>query len=356
MTKKPCVLITGAAGFIANALIPKLRSDLPVIGIDSFTPDVHPLGMSSKSLLKVLYAGSVTDTSLLDHVLKEWHPESIYHLAAETGTGKSASHQSLHVVSNVLGTSALLEALERNQSFPKQIVLTSSRAVYGDGLWIDNKDECKYASPRTKADLMVGNWNPRGSDGKELVKPLSNSTTQMPSPGNVYALTKLSQEKLVEFWCDRNDVAYKILRLQNVYGPGQSPNNPYTGIVNIFSQVAFAKQPIDVYEDGNIVRDFVYIDDVANALLQATRNGDGLSNGYYDIGTGVQTTIHELALLIAELEHSPKPRVSGKFRHGDVRSAFANPSTFPPGWQATTDLETGIRATLASLTSPSHLS
>ena len=90
-----------------------------------------------------------------------------------------------------------------------------------------------------------------------------------PDPTNVYAATKLAQEHVLSSWCSARDVELTVLRLQNVYGPGQSVTNPYTGVLTLFARTALAGGVIDVFEDGEIVRDFMFVDDVVSALVAA---------------------------------------------------------------------------------------
>ena len=111
-----------------------------------------------------------------------------------------------------------------------------------------------------------------------------------------------------------------IFRLQNVYGPGQSLTNPYTGIVSLFAQLAKAGEVIPVYEDGEIIRDFVFIDDVAAAVLPGLLHSPATVDPW-DIGSGEATSILRLAELVAEVYDAPAPRITGQFRNGDVRAA-----------------------------------
>ena len=95
-----------------------------------------------------------------------------------------------------------------------------------------------------------------------------------PRPTNVYAATKLAQEHLIAAWCRSMGTSSQILRLQNVYGPGQSPTNSYTGVLTFFAVRAVAGETIEVFEDGDIGRDFVFVDDVVTAVTAAaTRVG-----------------------------------------------------------------------------------
>ena len=112
-----------------------------------------------------------------------------------------------------------------------------------------------------------------------------------------------------------------MLRLQNVYGPRQSLSNPYTGIVSLFSRLAREGQSIPLYEDGDITRDFVYIDDVVSALVAAIAHKPADHVRTVDIGSGVRTTIGDLAREIAAYHSAPEPHVTGQYRDGDVRHA-----------------------------------
>ena len=89
-----------------------------------------------------------------------------------------------------------------------------------------------------------------------------------------------------------------MFRLQNVYGPGQSPHNPYTGIITLFHRLASRGETLDVYEDGEINRDFVYIDDVVAALVAGIGQPPA-DQRVLDVGNGVRTTILDAARMIA---------------------------------------------------------
>jgi dTDP-L-rhamnose 4-epimerase len=115
-----------------------------------------------------------------------------------------------------------------------------------------------------------------------------------------------------------------VLRLQNVYGVGQSLGNPYTGVLSLFTKLALAGEALPVYEDGEIIRDFVYIDDVVHAVVSAVVAGSRLTQRYpvLDIGSGVPSTIGDVAATIAQMAGAPKPKVTGQYNDGDVRAAW----------------------------------
>ena len=168
-----------------------------------------------------------------------------------------------------------------------------------------------------------------------------------PRPTNIYAATKLAQEHILAAWAAAHDTKLSVLRLQNVYGPGQSLTNSYTGIVALFARLAREQSTLEVYEDGRIVRDFVYIDDVVDALFAAIER-PAAEPRCLDIGSGISTTIHELAEKIAAICDAPEPVIVGKFRDGDVRAAKCDiePATKELEWRPQWTLEDGLRALL----------
>jgi dTDP-L-rhamnose 4-epimerase len=164
-------------------------------------------------------------------------------------------------------------------------------------------------------------------------------------PGSVYGSTKLMQEYLLQQSPAPWDTV--ILRLQNVYGPGQSLRNPYTGVLSIFCQQAMAGKTLNVFEDGNIYRDFVFVDDVVRAFALACVS-DLAADTTINIGTGKRTSILDVARLILLRLGLPTERcgVSGEFRSGDVRHAVADVSRASQrlGWAAQVSVESGVAA------------
>ena len=148
-------------------------------------------------------------------------------------------------------------------------------------------------------------------------------------------------------WTAAHDTSFSVLRLQNVYGPGQSLTNSYTGIVTLFARLAREQRPLEVYEDGQIVRDFVFIDDVIDAVFTTVQMPTAEPR-CLDIGSGIATTIHELARTIAAICDAPEPIVVPKFRDGDVRAASCTiePAQGTLRWRPKWALEDGVHALL----------
>lgn len=342
------VLITGGAGFIGSALAHRLvNAGYDVAVLDVLHPQVHtghrPIDLPPSTRL---FTGDVTHAPDCDAVLRLFKPSQIVHLAAETGTAQSLTESTRHGSVNVVGTAQLLDALSRSALVPDQFVLASSRAVYGEGAWRCG-DDVFYPRPRSHAQLLAGRWDPAGPAGEPAVPLPSCADRTQPRPTNIYAATKLAQEHMLAAWVAAHDTKLSVLRLQNVYGPGQSLTNPYTGIVSLFAQLGRQQRPMEVYEDGKIVRDFVFIDDVVDALAAAVQR-PATEPRCVDIGSGSATTIHELARKIAAICGAPEPTVVAKFRDGDVRAAGCTIESAKNtlDWQPRWALEDGLRALL----------
>ncbi len=342
---KTC-LMTGGAGFIGSAVSHKIVQEFDrIIAVDNLHPQVHPKQERPAALHgKVeLIVGDCAKAETWDF-LKNVKPTTILHLCAETGTGQSLTESTRHGEVNVVGLTQMLDALYRHEAMPERIVLSSTRAIYGEGAWRnDATGAIVYPGQRSKAQLERGEWDFKG----HTCLPFEASRTE-PRPTSVYGATKLAQEHVLNSWTAAFGVEAVILRLQNVYGPGQSLTNPYTGIVPLFGRIAKEGKSIPVYEDGDIVRDFVYIDDVANAIARAG-TGSFVAGSPYDIGSGVPTTILRLAEIIAGIYKAPAPTINGLFRNGDVRRASCDieRTRVALGWNPAVSVEDGVAALCA---------
>lgn len=342
------VLVTGGAGFIGSALTRRLvEAGYDVAVMDVLHPQVHSGRHTIELAPSVrLFTGDVTHAADWDAVLRLFQPSQIVHLAAETGTAQSLSQATRHGSVNVVGTAQLLDALSRSELKPDHFVLASSRAVYGEGAWRSGT-EVFYPPPRSHAQLVAGAWDPVGPTGERSLPLPSCADHTVPRPTNIYAATKLAQEHMMTAWAASHDANISVLRLQNLYGPGQSLTNPYTGIVALFARLAREQCAMEVYEDGQIVRDFVFIDDVVDAIF-AAMGRPPTGSRLLDIGSGIATTIHELARKLAEICDAPEPTVVPKFRDGDVRHASCTiePAKAELGWSPKWALEDGLHALL----------
>lgn len=338
---KDCILITGGAGFIGCALSDLLveRDSRPIVAIDCLHPQVHSANKRPERLNEKveLLISDVCEDDTWVKFLSKWRPSIVVHLAAETGTGQSLNEAGRHTHVNVTGTARMLDAFAAVNHVPERIVLSSSRAVYGEGLWERSDGTIFAPGQRSKAMLDSGLWDFEG--GKAI--PFESSRTP-PNPTSIYGATKLAQEQIVRAWALSFGAEAVILRLQNVYGAGQSLTNPYTGIVSLFSRFAREGKSIPLYEDGLMQRDFVYISDVARALIAALYEPSAPSR-IWDIGTGVPTTISDVAAEIIDYYGAPVAHVCGKYRNGDVRHAGCDSSRVVDiGWRPEVGLADGV--------------
>lgn len=339
------VLVSGGAGFIGCALSRLLAPrTAQMVVLDNLHPQVHAVAERPKALAPEaeLVVGDVTEPHTWDELLDRLRPEIVIHLAAETGTGQSLDESTRHGRVNVVGTTQMLDAFTRIGWQPRHILLSSSRAVYGEGQWVDAQGEASYPGLRSHRQLLSGTWDFPG-----LRAIPSTATTTTPHPTSVYAATKLAQEHLLTVWTQARSTSLSILRLQNVYGPGQSLTNSYTGIVALFSQLAREGQSIPLYEDGAMLRDFVYIEDVAAAFVAAidcAAARPDLTAPVLDIGSGTASTTAEMAGILARFYGAPAPTVTGRFRDGDVRHAACriDEASRRLNWQPMWDLERGL--------------
>lgn len=339
--QKICI-VTGGAGFIGCALSAGLAERFDrVIAFDCLHPQIHKQQRRPNELAPgvELYQRDVREQAAWNELLSALTAvDTVVHLAAETGTAQSLTESTRHASVNVMGTTQMLDALNRAGKLPRQILLTSSRAVYGEGAWQRADGTVFYPGQRTAAQLAAGQW-----DFENAVYLPADAATTLPNPSSVYAATKLCQENLLRVWGGATGVGVKLVRLQNVYGPGQSLTNSYTGIVSLFARLAKAGKAIPVYEDGEIVRDFVLIDDIRDAILKALES-DATYTRTFDIGTGRRTTILEIAQLIAKRYGAPAPVISGQYRNGDVRCGMCDASAAREllGFTAAYEVERGV--------------
>lgn len=335
------VLVTGGAGFIGTAMSAGLAAAFGrVVAFDSLHPQVHaePVRPAELAPEVELVVGDVTDPAAWDRLLAEVRPDVVVHLAAETGTGQSLTESTRHAETNVVGTTQMLDALRRHDARPRRIVLSSSRAVYGEGAWRRADGTVFLPGQRTAEILERHEWDFPGAEPVAM----ADATTR-PAPVSVYGATKLAQEHIISAWAKSEGVEAVVLRLQNVYGPGQSLTNSYTGIMALFCRMAREGQSIPLYEDGAVRRDFVLVDDVARALLlAATAERPGADP--VDIGSGEHQTIADAAQLIARYYGAPEPHVTSQYRQGDVRHAWADVSRAADvlGWSPAVSLEEGV--------------
>ncbi|NJM64421.1 MAG: NAD-dependent epimerase/dehydratase family protein [Acaryochloris sp. RU_4_1] len=317
------ILVTGGAGFIGKWLIEKFPAEHEIIVLDSLDEQVHKTLPDFSPELKVRAMCIQADVQLIeDHAEILEGVDVVIHLAAQTGTGQSMYEISKYVQHNANGTAKLLELISKLQRKPHRIILSSSRAVYGDGAYTDGK-EVYYPKGRSLANLQQGLWEVYGDDG-QMLTPLPMQENHLTKPTSVYGLTKLWQEQLLQNYCESQNIDLAILRFQNVYGPKQELGNPYTGIIGIFTNAISQGSPLEIFEDGLVTRDFVFVADVVDAVVKCVVNEKPL-NSIINVGSGQAVTLIDVVQTIAQLVNKPADfKISGRFRVGDIRHAIAD--------------------------------
>ncbi|CAH0146365.1 NAD-dependent epimerase/dehydratase family protein [Microbacterium foliorum] len=323
------VLITGGAGFIGSRLAVSLheRGD-EVIVLDTLSEQVHGPDPETTSAtypvaakVATVIRGSVTERADVMRALDG--VDVVVHFAAETGTGQSMYEIERYVDANIRGTAVLLEAIAESDHRVRRVVVASSRSVYGEGAYEDATGAVRYPEHRPDEQLSRGVFDVVGEDGEPLTCIATDEDSVL-HPSSIYGITKQVQEQLVLTAARSQGIEAVSLRFQNVYGPGQSLTNPYTGILSIFTSLLLAGRQINVFEDGEESRDFVFIDDVVAATVAAI-DSDSADGQAINVGSGVPTTVlRVLQLLGAAYSVDPDHHVSGDYRLGDIRHNYAD--------------------------------
>jgi dTDP-L-rhamnose 4-epimerase len=323
------VLITGGLGFIGLELARTLvRRGMTVRLMDNLSPQIHgvdpqpELGALLEKPDVEIMRGDVCQRRDWVSALRD--VSSVVHLAAETGTGQSMYRIGDYTSTNVLGTALLLDVLANDQHRVTKLVLASSRSVYGEGAYQCTRCGLVYPAMRSLDNLQAGQWEPLCPCCCGAIQPVATPEIARTSPGSVYAATKLAQEDLVRIAGNALGIPFLVFRLQNVYGEGQSLNNPYTGILSIFSNRIRQGKKILLFEDGQESRDFVHVSDVAEAMALGL-SSDGGDGRTLNVGSGAQVSVETIAQSLKREFHDSAPVIaSGQYRLGDIRHNYAD--------------------------------
>jgi dTDP-L-rhamnose 4-epimerase len=329
MMKYKKVLITGGAGFIgSNLALQLLEKGCEVTVLDNLHPQIH--GAAEQSYLyqrikdKVRFIkGDVCNIEDWKNAIAD--NEVIVHYAAETGTGQSMYAIKRYMDVNVGGTGIMLDLLANEKHQVKKVIIASSRAIYGEGkYWSIERNSAVYPEGREDADMLKGDFEPKCPISGGRVELMATDENSKIHPNSIYGLTKYNQEQAVLIACKALGIPAVAFRYQNVYGPGQSLKNPYTGILSIFSTRIKNNSGINIFEDGKESRDFVYISDVVDATILGIEK-DAANNHVFNVGSGVATSVRTVAeTLLKNYEIEVPIEVTGQFRLGDIRHNFAD--------------------------------
>lgn len=344
------ILITGGSGFIgSNLALALLQKNYQVTVLDSLSPQIHgnnpietsPLYQSIYNKVNFINGDVCNKADITKAIQKQ---QIIVHLAAETGTGQSMYQIEKYSAVNMQATAMMLDVLANTQHHVQKLVVASSRAIYGEGKYYSEKLGNVYPSQRSEQDLSNGKFNPKHNDVDDL-KLVATDENSIIHPSSVYGITKQVQEQLVMTVCPSINIHPVALRYQNVYGAGQSLTNPYTGILSIFSNRILNNQDINIFEDGEESRDFVYISDVVNATILAIEKPE--ANGeVFNVGTGIPTTVNQVVKVLMSAYNKNVPAyISGNYRIGDIRHNYAclQKISIKLGFKPAVNFEQGIQ-------------
>ena len=314
MNDLPFVAVTGGAGFIGSHVVDHLlERGHRVVVLDNFSTgkranlarwrDHAALHVQVCDVAHGIFA------ALAPLVAAHGPVERIVHLAAQVSVVTSIASPQTDMAVNYGGTLHVLEYARAHGV--KKVVFASSAAVYGD-----------------VAELPIG----------------EDARCQPVSP---YGIHKLAGEYALDYYASVHGVPTTALRFFNVYGPRQDPSSPYSGVISIFTDRARAGAPLTIFGDGAQTRDFVYVGDVARAILAAL--ADGNSRAICNVGTGGEISVLELARAIAALCGGRSSIAHAPARAGEILRSLARVDRLRDqlGVVARTSLADGLTATLA---------
>jgi len=323
------ILVTGGAGFIGSNLVLKLiNKGYNVRVLDSLSKQIHGENTENSILFNLIKGkvefikGDVRNIDIWNSALA--NIDIVVHLAAETGTGQSMYEIKKYTDINVNGTACLLDYITNKKNSVKKIIVASSRAIYGEGKYQCNKHGVVYPLTREDSDMAKGDFEVKCPICNQNVLILPTDEESKIHPTSVYGITKQIQEELILVCCKALGIPAISFRYQNVYGPGQSLQNPYTGILSIFSTCLIKNKPINIFEDGKESRDFVYIDDVVNVTIKGIESETN-SCMTVNVGTGMFIDVLTVAETLKKLYNSQSEIIiSGNYRIGDIRHNYAD--------------------------------
>ncbi len=298
------LLVTGGAGFVGSHLVERLAESNEVVVLDDFSSG------SLENLAHVaprieVVRGSILDGRIVQNAFRD--VDVVFHLAALTSVPESLKDPLRYAEANVMGTLNVLTSA--GEAGADRVVFASTCAIYG-----------------------------------RATGPLHEDFP--PDPVSPYAVTKLACEHFCRSLSGGGTAAV-ALRLFNVYGPRQSSESSYAGVVARFVRAVRDGTSLTLYGDGRQTRDFVFAADVAEAFERAA-TAKGAAGGVFNVGSGTETSILDLiGALEGAVGHGLKVRRQPA-REGDIRRSCADPARTRKvlGWEATTPLLEGLRRML----------
>lgn len=298
------ILVTGGAGFIGSHVVDiYLANGYEVVVVDDFSS-----GQKKNLPTNIkIYEASISNVSMLDEIFKAEKPDIVNHHAAQINVRASIANPQKDAEANIIGGLNLLE-VSKKYNVKKIIFASTGGAIYGD---------------------------------TDLIPTEENHTEKPISP---YGIAKLSFEKYLYYYKEIFGLSYTVLRYANVYGPRQNAEGE-AGVVSIFINKLLSNQQPFINGDGLQTRDFVFVEDVANANLLALKAN---SSDIYNVGTGLETNINDLFDLITKnfpekIIKKYNPEIPGEQKRSCLSYAKIKKAL---NWQPKFELVGGINKTV----------
>lgn len=335
------ILVTGGAGFIGSHTCDRLVSlGHEVTVLDALTAPVHRDGWPGYLNPAVdRYRGDVRNRDLLANLLRR--ADAVYHFAAYQDY---LPYFSLFSEVNVASTALIYEIAVAEKLDLSRVVVASSQAAMGEGLYLCPNDGEQTPPIRSEAALAAGDWDircPRCGAPMEMLP----TPERVSNPQNPYGMSKYSQEMVAVNLGRRYGIPTVALRYSIVQGPRQSVYNAYSGACRIFSLHYLLGHAPVLYEDGGAVRDYVNIDDVVDANVLVLEHPEAAGQ-VFNVGGGQAVTTVQFAEVVRRQYGSDQPgRVTGEYRFGDTRHILSDISALSSlGWKPQRSPEDSVRA------------
>ena len=299
------ILVTGGAGFIGshvvNALIEK--NIMPIVVDNLSSGKIENLDPRA-----LFYQQDITDDEMMEKIFMLHKPKYVFHLAAQISVSNSEKDPIEDARINIIGSLKLLE-FSVKYGVEKFIFSSTGGAIYGDD-----------------------------------VSEIPTSENEFPKPISPYGIAKFSVENYLRFYNYQHGLKYAVLRYANVYGPRQDPHGE-AGVVAIFSERMLKDDEVIIFGDGENIRDYVYVTDVASANLLAMEK---LENEVVNICTGVGTSVNELFAALKKSTGYSKEPIHADPRPGDLRKSILSweKAKNLMGWKPSVRLNDGLVKTV----------
>ena len=326
------ILVTGGAGFIGSHTCRRLLDEgHDVVVLDALVPPVHQPDTVPDIVSDVdFHIGDVRNRDLVTNLLRR--VDAVYHFAAYQDYLPDFSR---FFDVNVVSTALLFEIIVADRLDLARVVVASSQAAMGEGLYHCPDHGAQLPNMRRQADLAAGRWELTCGtcNGPIAYRPTPETVS---NPQSAYGMSKLGQEMAAMNLSRRYGIPAVALRYSIVQGPGQSVYNAYSGACRIFCLHYQHGEAPTVYEDGNAVRDYVNIDDVVDANLLVLSD-DRAPGRVFNVGGGRAVTTMEFCdIVMRQYQSSDSGRLTGEYRFGDTRHIVSDIGALSAlGWSPT---------------------